>query len=500
MKKIILLIAVFINSLIAFGTIRTISATNSQIVFNPSAITIAPVDTVQFSLGSIHNAVEVSQATWNANGTTALSGGFSVSFGGGMVLPSQLTTGIHYFVCQAHASMGMKGTITVAGSLWTISANNTQLVFNPSNITITVGDYVQFVLGSIHNAVEVSQATWNANGTTALSGGFSVPFGGGMVTPANLPAGTHYFVCQAHASMGMKGIITVVGTSWTVSATNTQLAFTPSALTITLGDSVQFALGSIHNAVEVSQTTWNANGTTALAGGFSVAFGGGLVLPSHLPIGVHYYVCQAHASMGMKGTITVVPCVSLALQFFTQGYYAGGGMMTQVLYNENVENNPASTNVDTFTVELHSTVNTSIVVASFKGVVQTNGNLTCAFPCFTAGHSYYIAVSHRNTIETWSAAPVAFTSSTTYDFTTAANKAYANNMRQMQGGPWAFYTGDINQDTNIDLADFPDMDVGISSGYFGYYASDLNGDGNVDLIDFPTLELDISLGIFSQNP
>jgi hypothetical protein len=30
-----------------------------------------------------------------------------------MVLPAQLTVGTHYFVCDPHASMGMKGTIIV---------------------------------------------------------------------------------------------------------------------------------------------------------------------------------------------------------------------------------------------------------------------------------------------------------------------------------------------------------------------------------------------------
>jgi plastocyanin len=81
--------------------------------------------------------------------------------------------------------------------------------------------------------------------------------------------------------------------------------FSPSTITINSGDSVSFQLANIHNAVEVSQATWNANGTTPLSGGFSVAFGGGTVVPSSLPVGTHYYVCQAHASMGMKGTITV---------------------------------------------------------------------------------------------------------------------------------------------------------------------------------------------------
>ena len=83
--------------------------------------------------------------------------------------------------------------------------------FSPASLTIEAGDNVTFVLEGIHNAVEVSQATWNANGTTALPGGFSVPFGGGELLPAQLSVGTHYYVCTPHAGLGMKGII-IVGT------------------------------------------------------------------------------------------------------------------------------------------------------------------------------------------------------------------------------------------------------------------------------------------------
>jgi len=92
-------------------------------------------------------------------------------------------------------------------------------------------------------------------------------------------------------------------TSWTI--VNTNFAFTPAAVTISQGDTVVFSLGEIHNAVEVSEATWNANGNTALAGGFETPFGGGLVIPANLLAGVHYYVCDPHASSGMKGIITV---------------------------------------------------------------------------------------------------------------------------------------------------------------------------------------------------
>ena len=91
--------------------------------------------------------------------------------------------------------------------------------------------------------------------------------------------------------------------TWTI--TSSGLTFSPDSITIDAGDSVLFQIAVVHNAVEVSQATWNANGNTPLPG-FQLPQGGGLVLPAQLGIGVHYYVCQPHASSGMKGRIFVV--------------------------------------------------------------------------------------------------------------------------------------------------------------------------------------------------
>jgi plastocyanin len=78
--------------------------------------------------------------------------------------------------------------------------------------------------------------------------------------------------------------------------------FSPATLTINPGDEVQFELGTDHNAVQVSKTTWDANGSTSNSG-FGLPFGGGKVVLT--TPGTYYYVCSPHASMGMKGQIIV---------------------------------------------------------------------------------------------------------------------------------------------------------------------------------------------------
>lgn len=93
--------------------------------------------------------------------------------------------------------------------VWEIA--NSGNTFTPSTITINQGDTINFTITAYHNARQVDQRTWDNNGTALLSGGFDVPFNGGMVYPEQLEEGTHYFVCTPHVTLGMKGTIIVQG-------------------------------------------------------------------------------------------------------------------------------------------------------------------------------------------------------------------------------------------------------------------------------------------------
>ncbi len=98
--------------------------------------------------------------------------------------------------------------------------------------------------------------------------------------------------------------ILIYSTSVSVTHTiiNSGFIFSPSTLSINLGDTVKFVLGTTHNSREVELATWNAGGITS-NGGFETPFGGGTVLITQ--VGTHYYVCVTHASFGMKGEIIV---------------------------------------------------------------------------------------------------------------------------------------------------------------------------------------------------
>jgi plastocyanin len=100
-------------------------------------------------------------------------------------------------------SLLFSGLILFAGQ---ITVTNSGATFTPADITINQGDTVIFQISTSHNVVEVSQATYDANGNTS-NGGFTLPFGGGSIVLAN--AGKYYYVCAPHANIGMKGTITV---------------------------------------------------------------------------------------------------------------------------------------------------------------------------------------------------------------------------------------------------------------------------------------------------
>ena len=210
-----------------------------------------------------------------------------------------------------------------------------------------------------------------------------------------------------------------------------------------------------------------------------------------------------------SGSISLAPYSSLALikatsllnlKLYLQGYYdAGSGFMQPVLLNQGVGS--SITETDTITVELHNPGSPYAIVSSAKAVLRTDGTVSLNFTPVSG--SYYIVVKHRNVMQTWSANPVSVDPSfeSFYDFTTAVNKAYANNQVEVNPGIWAFYTGDINQDEFIDSNDFPEYDIDGFNGISREYKStDMNGDGFVDGNDFPVYDYNAFLGISSMHP
>lgn len=86
--------------------------------------------------------------------------------------------------------------------------------------------------------------------------------------------------------------------------TQVGFAFVPANTTAAVGDTVLFIISGIHNATEVSSTTYASNGTTPLGGGFGITAPGDTIIISSTA--TRYFVCTIHvATMAMKGTINL---------------------------------------------------------------------------------------------------------------------------------------------------------------------------------------------------
>jgi hypothetical protein len=206
---------------------------------------------------------------------------------------------------------------------------------------------------------------------------------------------------------------------------------------------------------------------------------------------------------GIAGTGVLTPCLSygygetedflvnivpnnasLLATFMIQGYYdINTGNMQPVYLLSGVGVNPNE--ADLVTVSLHDASAPYAQVHTFSGVQNINGQISCTFPGSAVGNSYYIVLTNRNSIQTWSANPVLISSSTSYNFTSSAAQAYNSNQIDVSGtGLFAIFNGDVNQDGVVDGLDFNDWETDNNNFAGGYVTTDFNGDGTVDGLDF----------------
>ena len=81
------------------------------------------------------------------------------------------------------------------------------LSYSPSTINIYAGDTINFNIGLSHDVVR----TTTLGGCTNFAGGFTLPFGGGLLLPSTAigTVGTYYIKCSPHCGAGMTAVINV---------------------------------------------------------------------------------------------------------------------------------------------------------------------------------------------------------------------------------------------------------------------------------------------------
>ena len=263
------------------------------------------------------------------------------------------------------------------------------------------------------------------------------------------------------------------------------------------------ASGSFAGATNIGSVTATTSGTIAAT------------IPSGTTAGTGYrirVVSDLPATTGDdNGTdLTVNVCstvVTLNLTVFLEGAYRGAGTMASTIYDLGMSTDPSET--DMIDVNLwdpaHTDPNTYPEPDyTTTAVLHTNGVATMQFPPAVNGNSYYIAVKHRNSIETWSKLPVPFTGTTEYNFSTGLSQAYDDAvnppMASMGGGIYAFYGGDVNHDGGIDASDLGDIDNDNAIFAFGYNSTDITGDGATDASDLQVVDNNSQLFLFYARP
>lgn len=189
--------------------------------------------------------------------------------------------------------------------------------------------------------------------------------------------------------------------------------------------------------------------------------------------------------IGGFGTFTgyqTLTAKALNLTVLLEGLYNGAGTMRKA-QNAIGDQFPGTT-ADQVTIELHNSASYASIAYSVPNVnLTTAGTCTASIPGILSG-SYYVTLRHRNTIETTTATPIAFTSTPiNYNFTNLATKAYGSNMKQLSGGYYVFFGGDVNQDGIVDSGDMLPVDNLSAIFATGYIPEDANGDGLIDASD-----------------
>lgn len=187
--------------------------------------------------------------------------------------------------------------------------------------------------------------------------------------------------------------------------------------------------------------------------------------------------------------------LSLNLTALVQGFYLGSGVM-----NASVNPGTYPTLSDSITVELRSSVSPYSVLQSTKALMQTNGTISLNCTGTFYNTSCYFVLKHRNSLETWSAAPILLNASSIfYDFTTSASQAYGSNLI-LSGGKYCLYSGDVNQDGFIEAVDLAQIENKSQLFSTGYIVTDITGDRMVESEDYSLAENNGQLLLFVAKP
>ncbi len=159
--------------------------------------------------------------------------------------------------------------------------------------------------------------------------------------------------------------------------------------------------------------------------------------------------------------------------------------------------------IDTVTISARDAVSPHPILQTVKGLTTSifpYGYIWLVFDYIYTKGFYYFTVQQKSTIRTWTqllSGPVGDT--LVYDLTTGVNKAYGSNEVLVSGGA-CMYSGDVNQNGVIDVADVSLVDNDVFNFVIGYVPTDVNGNGFVDANDLGITDNNAYNFVFEVSP
>ena len=299
---------------------------------------------------------------------------------------------------ESQSVCGTSYTWPTSGATYTASGSYTHVVgCNTATLTLTLTPATttsesQTVCGASYTW-PTSGATYNASGVYTFVSGCNTATLNLTLTPATTTSESQ----------------TVCGTSYTWPA---------SGVTYNASGVYTFVSGCNTATLTLTLTPSSTNTTTITASGsYTWAHNGQTYTASNTYTGTTTNCVTESLDL----TITPVQSGVLSLKVYLEGYYLSGGQMRSALANSGVGTNNAIS--DTIKVQLRSQSSPNASVLTANVLLSTNGTASISIPPSLIGGNYYIAVYHRNSLETWSSSAIAITGNTSFDFTTSSSQA-----------------------------------------------------------------------------
>lgn len=470
------------------------------------------------------NTVNISGAT-SSSYTAIAAGNYTVTVTSGINAATSSATSVTVNALPTATLTASGATTFCSGGSVTLNANTgTGLTYqwklNGVTISGAVGSSFNATNSGVFTCIVTNSAGCtgsasittfvNSNPVPSISGNTS--FCSGSSTTLNAGAGYNSYLWSTLAttatiSVGSAG-------NFTCTVTNVSGCTGSATVTTTINPLPAVSFSGLANSYFVTDPPASLTGSPP-GGMFSgTGISGNAFSAASAGVGGPYTISYLYTdgngcskSSSQQTSVINPPPVEAYLKLFLEGYYSGGGMMNNSGSGGCLFITGQSTNLldaDFVTVSAMLPGTPFSLVESQTVVLKIDGSLHVTFSSgVITGNAYYLRITHRNSLETWSTSPVVISSTSSgspYNFTSSAAKAYGGNESNLGDGNFGIFSGDISdalsatiglQDGVIESQDYSDMQNAVYATLLGYVTQDITGNGIVESEDYVLMENNI---------